>query len=173
MRLRAFGAAAALLLLGACAAGQRERPEARQSGFGWYYKANTGVGADDGPLALYGSPRTLASHLFACGKRRGALEFAEIEVEPFRGKREITLSAGGAAWTGIDELDPPGGVPISRVRIPLGHGLVDAIAAGASAIVIRRGSRRGYGLPNHPIVGRVIRECRAASAAQRTGGGRG
>lgn len=170
MRKRTAGSAAALLLLAACATRGVEPVAWKESDFGWYYKENSGVGADDGPLALYGPPETLASHIFACDKSERALEFADIEGEPFEGKRPIAFEVGEARWSGTEEVDPPDGVVVSRAGIPLDHPLVAAIEKGSSPIVIRSGSSVPYRLANHPILGRVIRECRAASAAQRAGG---
>lgn len=155
--------AATLLLLGACATNRAEPGTWRESDFSWSYKKDSGVGGDDGPLALYGPPETLASHIFACDKSGPALEFAEIEGNIYEGKRPISIEARGTRWSGTEQLDPPDAVPVSRASIPLSHPLVDALVEGGSPIVIRSGTEQIYRLPNHPFVGRVIQECRAAA----------
>lgn len=132
------------------------------SRFDWTYKANGGAGPHDGPLALWGEPRTMAFHVFRCNAPERSLEFEDIEVEPFEGIRPIRFEAGGQAWSGEERMRPPDGVPVSVARLPLDHPLVTALERGTSPIRIA-GAGGTFDLPSHRSIRRVIRECRAAA----------
>ena len=126
----------------------------------WSYKPDSGVGVQDGPMALHGEEGTLAFYIVACDKAGAALEFSDIEVEPFDGKRPIRFKVADVIWSGFEVLDPPDLVAISRSRIPLAHPIVTSIEDGASPIVVKSRGEREYRLPNDPVIGRVVRECR-------------
>lgn len=154
------GVAAAALLLGLAVAGcATVGPGPR---LGWTYKPDSGTGAADGPLALFGEPETMAFNVLRCNAPERLLEFEDIEAEPFEGGRPIRFEAGGQVWSGEERMEPPDAVPVSVARLPLDHPLVSALERGAAPlrVTMQVGTME---LPNHRAVRRMIRECRAAT----------
>jgi hypothetical protein len=143
------------LLNAGCAAGP---------GLGWTYKADSGTGTTDGPLALWGESETMAFQVLRCNARAGTIEFEDIEAEPFPGAWPVRLRAGGEAWAGEERMDPDDGVPVARIRVPLDHSLVTAMGRGAKVTI--SGVSGSFDLPSGPAVRRVVQECRSGAAVR-------
>lgn len=129
---------------------------------GWIYKPDNGVGIADGPLALWGEDGTLAFSIIRCNAADRVLEIEELEVEPFDGARPVRIAAANFEWSGTEQMDPPDGVAVSRIRVPLDVSLWTAVEAGHRLTINRASDQQS--LPSGPEVGRVIAECRTAAA---------
>jgi hypothetical protein len=132
-----------------------------RDGPGWSYKANSGTGFADGPMALWAEPETLAFNGLRCNAPAGMLEFEDIEAQEFGGARPIRFEAGGQVWNGEERMKPPDLVPVSVARLPLAHPVVTAMGRGSSMRI--SGASGTMELPSSHAVRRVIRECRAAA----------
>lgn len=153
------------LLTAGCVAPQQGVDFGRTATADWTYKPNSGVGLDDGPMALFGFPYTLASAIFSCAPAVNALEFATLDSDIFEGTRLLAIDAGGVRWSGHEQLDPPDAVAVARAFIPLGHPLIPALENGAGTLIVSRAGAVGH-VPNHPIIRRLIEECRAKTGSR-------
>ena len=157
MAARVCSAALLVLAVAGCAS------LASRSGPGWTYKASSGTGLPDGPMALWGEAETMAFHVLRCNARERLLEFEDVEAEPFDGGRSIRFEAGGQLWIGEERMKPDDGVPVAVARLPLDNPVVTAIMQGAPLRI--SGSFGSFELESHRAVRRVVRECRFAARA--------
>ncbi|HEX8525348.1 hypothetical protein [Allosphingosinicella sp.] len=149
--MRRANCAALAALLAGCAS---VSPPAEE--LSWYYRDGYGTGDPERPIGLYGLPETSAFYIFECVPHERALEIISVDVEEFAGARPIAVRVGNAEWRGVERMDPPDGQAMSRASIPLGHPVLDAVAAGRGPIRVDGGRLSGGEVP-----ARVVRECRA------------
>jgi hypothetical protein len=144
---------AILLLLSGCATGHR-----------WYWKpaAEIGGGATR-DVALWSLPETEADMVFECGEGELHIVFVGLAEEDLEDPqpRPVTVRAGGAAFRGVEVVDPlDDGYGSSVIAVPLDHPLVAAIGRGARSIRFQWPEDRSR-LPLGRIPSRFVRACAA------------
>jgi len=145
-----------------CASGPRPATVPDEADYGWTYRTSYGIGDPERPIAIYGPPESAALLILECDPAARLLHLLMIDVDPFEGMRPIVISAHGAVWLGQQRLEQPDGSTIARASIPLGHAVLDSVAAARTPIVIEAGGGRSA-LRADPVAARVVRECRAAA----------
>jgi hypothetical protein len=144
-------AAPLALLLAGCAG--RERA-------GWSFKTATEAGAP-GPVAVWGSPETLADLGFAC-RAGGDMLFWLGSEAPISGGRPVRFTAAGAV-ADLPETFVEDAVGSSEFLIAAGSSLAAALADGAPRLHWRFADGRRGSVALGPEVRQLFSACAAQS----------
>ena len=143
-----------LVLIGAltssCALPTQDRDPTRAA---WSYNKNL----QRPPIATYGLPNTAVQMSLVCDPSKAAIhiEFVDSEIDR---DRPIELAVGNTIYRGIERLDPPDGMAVSRITVPWNEVVLDRYAAGNEVMMVITSAEK-FAMPTGRLPRLMVRDC--------------
>ena len=109
------------------------------------------------PIASYGVPNTAVQMSLECDPSKQAIhiEFVDSEISE---DRPIELAVGNTYYRGMERLDPPDCMAVSRITVPWNEAVLERYSAGNEVMIVMARAET-FSLPMGRLPRRMVRDC--------------